>query len=155
MQHAARVRVIEGVRDRLQQPDGFVDVDSRPEPVGERASADELEHQVGDAALVAEVVDGEDVRVAEPRDRQSLLLEALAVFLLLGEELGQYLDRHVAVERGVVRLVDGGHAAAPNALDDAVRPERDPWAEAHRSPRRSGNVSKSPATAPSRRTLSD
>src|SRR5206468_6709048 len=155
VEHAVPVRVIQRVGDRLQHRDRVVDVDSSAEPVGQRASADELEHQVRDAALVAEVVDAEDVRVAEPRDGHRLLMEALAVLLVLGEELGQDLDRHVAVERGVVGLVDGGHAAAPDALDDAVGPELDPWAQAHRSPRNSGRVSSRPAPAPIRRTLSD
>src|SRR5438046_10251395 len=75
-------------------------------------------------------------------------MEALAVLFVLGEELGQDLDRHVAVERGVVGLVDGGHAAAPDALDDAVGPELDPWAQAHRSPRNSGRVRSRPAPIP-------
>ncbi len=57
------------------------------------------------------------------RDGDGLLLEALAEARLFGEERGEHFDGHVARERWLVGLVDGGHAPAADLLDDAVRPD--------------------------------
>ena len=60
----------------------------------------------GMAALDAEGVDGDDVRVLEPGDDLGLAAEALGEALVLEELARQDLQGHVAVEAGLVGLVD-------------------------------------------------
>src|ERR1044072_3162200 len=89
--------------------------------VGECSAVDQLEHQVRGAVVIAVVKDFEDVLVLEAGDRSRLLLKALAIARLLGEEVGEHLDRHVPVEGGVVGAVDRGHATAADPLHEPVR----------------------------------
>ena len=131
MQDAVCVRVVEGSSDLFEDPDDLFQVHWLANPVRKSSPLDQLEHEVGRAVLVAEVEDLDDVRVLQARHRARLLLESLAVFRVLGEEIGQDLDRHVAVEGGVVRAVDGCHAAAADALHDPVRAERHAFLDVH------------------------
>src|SRR5206468_4852167 len=118
------VGVVERPRQLLEHPHRLTQLHGLAEPVRQGSSLDELEHQVGEVVLVAEVEDLQDVRMLETGDRPRLLLEALAVERVVGEEVGEDLDRHVAVESGVVGAVDGRHAAAADALEQTVGPDR-------------------------------
>ena len=79
---------------------------------------DPLHHQVEAAVLVADVVDGDDVRVVHRGGQLRLAKEALAVFGLRGDLLADHLQRHVAFERLLARLVDDTHAACPRDVAD-------------------------------------
>ena len=65
----------------------------------------------------------------EPRDDLGLAAETLGERLVVEELSGQDLQGDVAVERRLVSLVDGGHAAASQRLEDAIRAERLPGGE--------------------------
>ena len=84
-----------------------------------RLAVEQLRDRVGDAALAAEVEDGEDVRVREGRDGLGFTLEARQGGRIVGEMRRQHLDRHVAIELRIARAIDLAHpAAAERRLDD-------------------------------------
>src|SRR6185436_9334941 len=72
------------------------------------------------AAILAQLVHGDDVRMLQPRGRLGLDLEALEVLLLEQPLASERLDRCLALERLVEPAVDHAHAAAPEPADDAV-----------------------------------
>ncbi len=125
--------VVQGARDLLDHAHRFPQLHRTADPIGESAALDELEHEIQDAVLVAVVEHLEDVRVLEPRHRACLLLEALAVAGIVGEEVGQDLDGDVAVERGVVGAVHGRHPAPSEPVHDAVGAEGHPLVDVHLS----------------------
>jgi hypothetical protein len=71
---------------------------------------------------------GEDVVVPQLGDRDRFDLEANPVVLVLGEELGKDLDRHVAGKGLLIGLVNRGHASTAYLLDDQISAERRPRA---------------------------
>ncbi len=80
-----------------------------------RLAGDVLHH---DEVLVvsrieAEVEHLDDVRMHEARCRQRLAAEPRHERWVIGEVLGQQLDRHVTLEPAVEREVDGRHSANP------------------------------------------
>ncbi len=131
VQDAVRMRVAESARYPLQQRHHFLQVHRGAHPFGERAALDQLEHEEGNPVLVAEVEDLEDVGMLETGDRPRLLLEPLAIGRFVGEDVGQDLDRHVAIEGGVVGAVDRSHAATTDSLQDPVRTEALAFVGAH------------------------
>ena len=60
-------------------------------PVVESAAVDELAHDILPTVVLADVVDGHDVRVVEIRSRLGLLPEAASGFGI-GNARGQFLD---------------------------------------------------------------
>jgi hypothetical protein len=50
----------------------------------------------------------------------------------IGEIVGQNLDRNVAIESVVMRLVDFAHSSGTNRGPDLVGTKADAWREAHR-----------------------
>ncbi len=83
----------------------------------------ELHHDVRDAPFASDVVDGDDVRMAERRRRARLELEAAQTLRIRREVLGEDLQRDVAFEPGVTRAVDLAHSARAERRDDLVRTE--------------------------------
>jgi len=81
------------------------------EQVLERRAGDVFHHEVVQSAFALDAVDRNDVRVVELGGRFRLLLEAAHDLLVLRHVGGQHLDRHVALERQVVRQEHGPHAA--------------------------------------------
>ena len=72
------------------------------------------------ALVLADVVDGADVRMIQGRGRLRLTLEALAGCRVFEVGLGKELQGHMAVKACVLGLVDDAHAPAAQFLDDAV-----------------------------------
>ena len=70
--------------------------------------------------VVAGVVDLDDVGVDELCGGQRLAPEARHEAVVLGQVLGQQLDRDLALEHVVERAVDGRHAAGAEALVEPV-----------------------------------
>lgn len=68
--------------------------------------------------VLADAEDGDDVGVAQPSGGPRLA--AKPQHFLFGEQRvpGKHLDRHVPIERLLVRLVDDAHPAAANLADD-------------------------------------
>ena len=65
-------------------------------------------------------VDRRDVRVVQARERPGLTAEARDPLAVVGEILGQDLERDVATEPCVVRAVDLAHSAPAEVGDDLV-----------------------------------
>ena len=87
------------------------------EALPQRLPLQQLHHGEADPAVLPEVVDGEDVRVRQRGDRLGLALEARRGLGLVGQALGQDLDRHVASEARVPRPVDLAHAAGAEGAE--------------------------------------
>jgi hypothetical protein len=84
--------------------------------LGERLAADELHGDEGPPVELAELVDGDDVRVRDAAGGTGLALEPLP-HLLVVEAFAQELDRDQAIERGIAGEI---HVAHPAALDEAL-----------------------------------
>ena len=83
-------------------------------------AVDVLENDVLAAVLLAPVDHRDDVRMLQLGDRSRLALEALDE-VVVGAVLGvEDLQRDVALEQGVVSLVDARHAALADELFDFV-----------------------------------
>ena len=73
--------------------------------------------------MLADVVDGDDVRMVERGRGPRFELEAAQTIGVIGEGRGEDLDGHHASELGVVRTVHFAHAAGVNDRDDFVAPQ--------------------------------
>ncbi len=125
--------------ERLPREDDRVLLGEAPprlQEVGERAPLDELHREVPVGADLPEVVDLDDPRVVQPRGGPRLLEEALDVEVVLGELLGEELQRDVALERDVPRPEDASHPAPSQLLQDLVAPERPSGADVFERHRR-------------------
>ena len=83
-------------------------------------SLEQLGHQERDAALVADVVNGQDVGVRERRDRLGLALETSEPAGVVGSALRQDLDRHLAIEPRVSGAIHLAHATSAERREDLV-----------------------------------
>ena len=94
----------------------------RPGPQArlERVALDVFHHQVGLPVFLGEVVDRHDVGVLETGDGFGLALESLLEVRVLQKDRMQNLDGDIAIEGGVIRLVDRRHTALAELLDDPV-----------------------------------
>ena len=93
------------------------------ESIAERLSIEQLLNDVRNPLVTPDVVDGDDVRVAQRAGRSRLHLEAALPVLVPGPLLGQPLDRHVARQPRVTGTVDVAHSAAADRRHDLVGPE--------------------------------
>ena len=121
--HALGVRGAERARDldRDARRDLGRDVGMRVDELLERRAGQQLgRDEAGLGLLAAVVVDLEDRRVVQARDRQRLAREALARLLGALQVRMHDLERHPAVEARVAGSVDGGHAAVADFVDDLV-----------------------------------
>ena len=116
------------VRRRQAVGDGRADVGGAPprqraavEQVAQRVPLEQLGDDVGELALLLELVERQDVRMRDRRDRLRLALEPLARFFVGGQAVGEDLERDVAADAVVVGPIDLAHAACPDRLDDVVR----------------------------------
>ena len=101
------------------------------QPLAQRLALEQLRHDVRDIALAADVVERQDVGMAERRHGARLALEALAALGALAEVRRQHLDRHVATEPGVARAVDLAHPSRTERGRDLVGPEAGPGGQGH------------------------
>ena len=77
--------------------------------------------------MYGEVVDRDDVGVRAAAGRLRFVLEAgkVVAVVIAAEQIGaDQLDRHVAVDHRIMRLVDHSHGAAPEHAFDAVAADR-------------------------------
>ncbi len=86
----------------------------------ERLAVHQLHDQEVATLLLCELVDRADVRVIQRRGRPRLPLEPRQRLGILGQGIGQELERHLPAEDQVLGLVDHAHAAAPELLEDLV-----------------------------------
>src|SRR5437773_6639185 len=91
---------------------------------------DELHGDVGVpfGALLAHVVDGDDVGMVQPAGDLRFMIEALQELILLarrkGEREGDRLEGDHPSDAGVSGLVDHPHRSAADFLEDFVAPDR-------------------------------
>ncbi len=90
------------------------------EPVGERLALDVFQNEIPGPVLLLDAVDAGEVDVAQRGERLRLALEALQANGVLGEMLGELLDRDVAVQPRVAGEMHDTHAAAADFPDDLV-----------------------------------
>ena len=88
-----------------------------PDQLGQRLARDVLHGDERLAVVLADVVDGDDVRVLQPRREPRLALEALAD---VGVVDAQHLDRDEAIDGRIEREEERAHAALAEALADVI-----------------------------------
>ena len=91
--------------------------------LGKILAVDELHHERADDIRAFDAVDMSDVGMVQRGKRLRLTLEARQAVGVRGEELGNDLDRDVAVEPGIPGTVDFAHAAGADGGDDFIRAE--------------------------------
>ena len=105
------------------------------EPVGERRSLDQLEHQRADRVGLLDAVDRGDVGVVQARKEARFALEQRQVLRVARDLVRQDLDRHLAPEPGVGGAEDLTHPPFAELAADLVGPEpRARLEPAHRRP---------------------
>ena len=100
----------------LLEPQGGALLDQ----VAQVGALEQLHRHVGDALLLAELVDGDDVRVGQLARGPRLLEEAPAALLVAAQLLGDDLDRDVAVEDRVVGAEHLPHRSLADLRVDPV-----------------------------------
>ena len=65
------------------------------------------------------------------RERPGLARETCEPFLVARQEIGQHLDRNVAMELRITGAIDLAHAARANQRDDFVRAEASSGGQTH------------------------
>jgi hypothetical protein len=91
--------------------------------LAESFSLEELRDEKDDLRLFAEVVNVQDVRMREGRDRAGFPFEPGERLRIPGEVIGQDLDSDFAVEPRIPGAIDLAHAARAQGREDLVRPE--------------------------------
>jgi hypothetical protein len=91
--------------------------------VAEDVALQELHGHVGPALDFTDVVHRDDVGVRQAAGGARLAQEACAAVAVLAQRGVQELEGDVAADAGIVRLVDAGHAAAPERAEDLVAPD--------------------------------
>src|SRR5262249_15407457 len=87
-----------------------------------------------DGAVLADVMEGTDVRVRKTRDRARFAAKSLSPLPVVGRRWRQDLDRDGPTQPRVARLVDLAHPSGAECGDDFVRAEsRAVWQEHQRS----------------------
>src|SRR5262245_11262739 len=106
--------IVDGLAHRDRSP---------PQASAERLTFEQLEDDVGQAILRADVVEGEDVGMVQRSDRPRLLLEspeAIGIARVVG---GNELDGNIAAEAGISGAKDLSHPARPERGKKRVRAE--------------------------------
>jgi hypothetical protein len=121
VEDAALVRVVHRLGDRDHQPRGGLGVGGeRGKRTLKGCTGDELHREVASGVVLADLVDRDDVRVVEQGDGLGLVAEPAD--LVFGGQCGgaDHLERNLAVQADLARLVDDAHAAAANLGLDLV-----------------------------------
>jgi hypothetical protein len=91
----------------------------------ERRAGEQLGRDEADlGALAAVVVDLEDARMAQARDRHGLTREAVARFRCALQMGMHHLERDEPVQACVARAIDRSHAAMADLVDDFILLDR-------------------------------
>ena len=121
MDHPGLVGGLQRLGNLLRNRQRFIDGDrALGDPVGERRPLDEFEHQCPSVISLFDAVDLRDVGVVEAGEDLRFPLEPGKAIRVLGEGVGEDLQRHLAVELGVSRLPDLAHATLAEQSGDVV-----------------------------------
>ena len=97
----------------------------------ERLAFEVLHDEKGHAILLADVVEGADVRMLERGNRPRLALEPFLELWMPGAILGKDFDRDDAIEPRVARAIHLAHAARADAGNDFVSAETNAGRQRH------------------------
>ena len=122
MDHTFVVRGGEAERGLVDDLRGRADGDLvfALEQGAERLAFDKLHDEERLALVFADVVDLDDVRIIQCRHAARFAQEAFLHALVVRQRIRQDLDGDIAVERGLVSLVDHAHAATTQFGNDVV-----------------------------------
>lgn len=93
------------------------------EALAQRFALEQLDDDIRRALMGSEVVDRDEIRMAQHPRRPGFLLEAAQAVRVLGESGREHLDGNVAAQPGIARAVNLPHAARADQRDDLVRPQ--------------------------------
>src|SRR6266550_9615838 len=112
MEDAMLVGVVDGAGDSGEDLRGFALVFAEARLMGHQAAAfDEQHAEEMPAAMLADLIKGDDVRMIEPGDGFGFGAEALD-FVLAAELIpANHLQGHDAIELALAGLVDDAHSA--------------------------------------------
>jgi len=154
------VRGLERFGDLPGDGDRFVEGDraARDAP-GEILAFDELHDERRRASALFEPVDGGNVRVIQRGQRLRFARQARQAVRIVGEDVGQDLDRDIAIQLRIAGAIDLAHSAFAQFGEDLVWPDAIPdyhhilanWATARsrRSSRANNEASGGGPPAPS------
>ena len=126
MDDALFVSGLQCVSDLAGDGQGFIDRDgSLRDPIRERGSVHELQHERADAAGLFEAVNMRDMRMIEGGEDFRFALEPREPFGVARERLRQNLQRNVAIQLRVAGAIHLAHAASTDFRGDFV------WTAAH------------------------
>ena len=130
---ALLVRRRETMRHLARDVDGLADRQRAClQAVAQRLALEQLRDDVRSPVLVADVVDGEDVRVVERRGGLRLLREASQAVGIGRNAGGKDLDGHVAAEGRVAGAVDFAHSAGAEGGHNLAGSESRAGCQGHR-----------------------
>ena len=92
-------------------------------PIGQRRSFDEFEHEGAHAVALLESIDSPDVRIVQRGQHARFAVETSQAVRVSREHTRQDLDGHVAPEFQVARAIDLAHAASPDSGLDLIHTE--------------------------------
>ena len=118
------MRRFERLRDLLRDRQRLVDRD-RParNALRQVLALDELHHQRTDTVGFFETVDVRDVGMIQRREGLRFAREPREPFGVAREDIGQHLDRDVAIQLRIARAIDLAHAAGAQGGEDLIRAE--------------------------------
>ncbi len=91
-------------------------IEHRPQ----RHAVDVLGGEKLDVAVMADVVDGQDVWMVERRNRSGLAFEPAQALFVAKRPVRQHFQREPAPQPDVLRKIDLGHPAGSERLEDSI-----------------------------------
>lgn len=101
------------------------------QPIGERATFDELEHERANAVAFLDAVDRGNARMVERGEYLRFPIESCQPFGVARERLRQHFECDVTIEPQIAGPIDFSHAAGPHGLNDFVGTETRTGSEGH------------------------
>src|SRR5436305_1547421 len=122
MDEPSLVRLVECIADLNRDFQGFRDR-KRPtlDSLVEGFALQEFHHQVADAILFADIVQGANMRMMQARDGAGLALKALLQIISPAHHRRKNLNSDLTIEPSVAGTINLTHAAGANGRQDLVR----------------------------------
>ena len=132
MDDAELVRRFQGFGDLLRDRKRLINRHgSLCDPIGERASLDQLHDQRANVGRELEPIDLGDVRMVGCRQCLRFAFESSEPVRIVGERFGQNLQRDIAIELRVPRAIDLTHSALADLSGDFIRAEAHASGQSH------------------------
>ena len=126
------------VADLNEQVDDRFDVVLSRDALAKRFALDEFHHDV----VVADVVDGEDVRMTQRRRRARLELKARHGIAIGGDIFRKQLDGDVALQPRIARAPHFSHPARAEGRDEFIRTDLRSGLDSHATESDYGRVTR-------------